>query len=393
MAACGGRDAPERPRLLLISIDGFRWDYVDRAPAVRIRELAARGVRAERLVPAFPSKTFPNHYTIVTGLEPDVHGIVANNMRDPVLGAFRTTDSVAQQEPRWWGGEPIWATAEKQGVRAASYFWPGSEAPVTGARSGWWHRYDHPRPNAVRIRKVLEWLALPPDSAPRLITMYLSDTDDVGHLYGPAAPETERAIARADSAVGALVDGIARLGLTDVVNIVIVADHGMVETSLDRVIVLDDYIDLAQVEVVDWTPVAAIVPREGTEERVFRALVDRHPHLQAYRKGTLPARWHFNTHPRITPIVAVADEGWTIASRAQVERWRTKGGFPGAQHGYDNALPSMGAVFVAAGPGIAEGKRIAAFRNIHLYALMAQLLGLQPAATSGSLDSVRAVLR
>jgi predicted AlkP superfamily pyrophosphatase or phosphodiesterase len=189
------------------------------------------------------------------------------------------------------------------------------------------------------------------------------------------------------------VDGIAELKLTDVVNIILVSDHGMVATSPERVIVLDELADLRDAEVVDWNPVAAIAPRADDVERLYRALRGAHPHLQVYRKGEVPARWHFNTHPRITPIVAVADEGWTIASRTQVDRWRAEGWTGGGTHGYDPELMSMGALFVAAGPGIAEGRVVPPFRNVHVYPLMARLLGLTPAATSGSLDSVRAVMR
>ena len=403
-AACTGRgpatDAESRtvgaaqaPRVLLISLDGFRADYIFRPGAGRLRELAARGVRAERMVPAFPSKTFPNHYTIVTGLTPEQHGIVANSMKDPELGLFLTTDSVAQMDPRWWGGEPIWVTVEKQGRRAAALFWPGSEAKIDGIGPTWWTRYQHDLPHATRIAQVLEWLALPPDSAPALITMYFPDTDDAGHLFGPMAPETDSAIARVDRSVGAIVDGIARLGLTDMVNVIIVADHGMTPVSDQRVIVLDDYVDLSTVDVVDWTPVAAIAPRAGDEARVYQALRGKHPHLQVFRKGEVPARWHFNDHPRITPIVAVADEGWTITSRAQIA-WRQESGWTlGGAHGYDPDLVSMGAVFIAAGPGIARGRIVPPFRNIHVYPLMAHLLRVRPAVTSGVLDSVRRVLR
>jgi predicted AlkP superfamily pyrophosphatase or phosphodiesterase len=380
-------------RVLLISLDGFRWDYVDRAPAVRLRRLAARGVRADRLIPAFPSKTFPNHYTLVTGLTPEEHGIVANVMRDPELGLFRTSDVQAQRDPRWWGGEPIWVTAEKQGRRAGSFFWPGSETRIDGVGPTWYKRYQHDLPHRDRIDGVLEWLALPSDSAPAVITLYFSDTDDAGHRFGPAATETDSAIARVDRAIGTLVDGIARLGLTNVVNIIVVADHGMTPVSSARTILLDDYLDLSTVEIVDWTPVAAIAPRAGDEERVYQALRGRHPHLQVYRKGEVPARWHFNAHPRITPIVAVADEGWTITTRTALAQANAAGRTGGGAHGYDPELLSMGAVFIAAGPGIAEGRRVPAFRNIHVYPLMAHLLGLVPAPTSGSLDSVRAVLR
>jgi predicted AlkP superfamily pyrophosphatase or phosphodiesterase len=388
----GETSASQSPRVVLISLDGFRADYVDRPGAVNLRRLASRGVRAERMIPAFPSKTFPNHYTLVTGLTPEHHGIVANVMRDPELGLFRTNDTLAIWEPRWWGGEPIWVTAERQGRRAATYFWPGSEAEIGGVRPTWYERYQHTRPNEKRVRRALEWLAMPADSAPALITLYFSDTDDAGHDAGPLAARTDAAIARLDRAVGAVMDGVDRLGLRSVVNIIVVADHGMTESSGQRLIVLDDYIDLSTVEIVDWTPVAAIAPRDGDAERVFRALAGRHPNLQVYRKGDVPARLHFNAHPRITPIVAVADEGWTITSSEFLKR-RGRDAFNGGQHGYDPELVSMGAVFVAAGPGIAEGREVPPFRNVHVYSLMAELLGLRPAATDGSVDSVRAVLR
>jgi len=387
-----GAAGAQRPRVVLISLDGFRADYLDRPGAVNLRALAARGVRAERLIPAFPSKTFPNHYTLVTGLTPEHHGIVANAMRDPELGLFRINDPTKVRDARWWGGEPIWVTAEKQGRRAASYFWPGSEAPIGGVRPTWSMAYEHTRANAMRVRRVIEWLGMPPDSAPAVITLYFSDTDDAGHANGPLARETDAAIATVDRAVGDVVAGIARLGLTDVVNLIVVSDHGMSEVSGDRLIRLDDYLDLETVEIVDWTPVAAIAPLDGDTERVYRALKDKHPHMQVYRKGEVPARLHFNAHPRITPLVAIADDGWVITQRREVAR-RGPSSFHGGAHGYDPELPSMGALFVAAGPGIAEGRTVPPFRNVHVYSLMAHLLGLRPAATDGTLDSVRAVLR
>lgn len=369
-------------RVLLISLDGFRADYLDRPAAIRLRELAARGVRAESMIPAFPSKTFPNHYTLVTGLEPEEHGIIANVMRDPELGTFRTSDVAAQQDPRWWGGEPIWVTAERQGRRAASLFWPGSEAAIDGISATWWTRYDHDLPHAERIRRVLDWLALPADSAPAVITMYFPDTDDAGHGFGPMSIEVDSAIARVDRSVGAMVDGIDRLGLAEVVNVIVVADHGMAPVSRDRVIVLDELVDMSSIEVVDWSPVAAIIPDPGREEAVYAALHGAHPHLQVWRKGGVPARLHYNDHPRITPIIALADEGWTIASRAQVARMDATGWTTGGAHGYDPALKSMGAVFVAAGPGIVRGGVVPPFRNTAVYPLMVRLLGLRTRGAS-----------
>jgi len=399
LGACrpGAQPSPDARRtrhVVLISLDGFRTDYLTRPVAPRLRALAARGVRAERMISVFPSKTFPNHYSVVTGLTAEHHGIVANVMRDPVLGRFTTRDTVAQSEPRWWGGEPIWVTAELQGVRAASISWPGSEAAIKGVRPTWWQRYWHEEQAASKIGKLLRLLQLPADSAPGIITMYFHDVDTDSHEYGPDAPETDAAIARVDSAVGAIEDGIARLGLRDQVTMIIVSDHGMAPVSGDQQIVLDDYLDVATIDMIDWTPVGALVPRDGDIERVYRALHGKHPHLQVYRKGEVPARWHFNDNPRITPIVLVADEGWSITSREFLRRRAERGTTRwGGAHGYDPELQSMGALFVAAGPGIAEGSVVAPFRNVHVYSLMAHLLGLTPARTDGSLDSLRAVLR
>ena len=397
LLGCGApsRPAPapavaQWPRVVLLSLDGFRTDYLERPTAVRLRALAARGVRAERLVPSFPSKTFPNHYTLVTGLTPAHHGIVANVMHEPTLGLFRMSDTAAVRNPAWWGGEPLWVTAEKQGRRTAAYFWPGSETAVGGVRPTWWYPYEHTRRIRARVARILEWLAMPPAEAPALIAAYFSDTDDAGHSFGPAAPQVDSAIARVDSAVGAIVDGIARLGLTEVVNVVIVGDHGMAPVAAERVIVLDDYLDLSTVEILDQNPVAMIVPRDGDVARVMAALAGAHPRLQVYRRDALPASYRFAGNPRITPIVAVADDGWTIATRAELARKTSWGG----AHGYDPALPSMGTLFVAAGPGVAAtGHTIPAFSNVHVYPFVAALLGVRPARTDGSIDSVRAALR
>jgi predicted AlkP superfamily pyrophosphatase or phosphodiesterase len=380
-----------KQRVVMISLDGFRADYMDRPAAKRLREIAANGVRARQMTPAFPSKTFPNHYSIVTGLFPEHHGIVANTMQDAVLGRFAIGDDPAVRDGRWWFGEPIWVTAEKQGMRTASYFWAGSEAPIGGVRPTWYKKYDGKVPRAARVNGVLDWLAMKSDSAPGLITAYFSDADDAGHAHGPASIEVDSAIAKVDSAVGAIVDGIARLGLTDRVNVIVVSDHGMAAIKGDRQIFLDDYVSLDSLDVVDWTPVAAIAPKPGKERYVYEKLHGAHPHLAIYRKADVPPRFHFDSGSRITPIVGIADEGWSISSRARLAR-NPDGGNGGA-HGYDNRLASMAALFVAQGPGFKRGLLVEPFQNVHVYSLVAQLLGLRPAKTDGSLDSVRALLR
>ena len=396
LTACAGLRPTTPPagppqRVLLISLDGFRWDYIERPGAVRLRQLASVGVRAERLVPVFPSKTFPNHYTIVTGLYTEHHGIVANRMRDSVLGEFGMGDSPSVRDARWWGGEPIWVTAEKQGVRTAPYLWPGVEAPIGGVRPRWYIKFDGTTTRAQRVEAVLRYLAIPGDTTPRFVTEYFNDLDNAGHGYGPSSPQADSAIARVDSAVGALVDGIARLGLADRVNVIVVADHGMAPLARDRAIYLDDYVSMDSLDVIDWTPVADIAPKAGHAAYVFSHLAGANAHLAVYRKGTLPARFVFNNHPHITPIVALADEGWKIttherANRSPATAW-------GGDHGFDPQLKSMGAIFVAAGPAFRRGVVVPPFQNIHLYALMARILGITPVNTDGSLDSVRALLR
>ncbi len=378
-------------RVVIVSLDGFRWDYLQRPAARRLREIAALGVHAERLTPSFPSKTFPNHYTLVTGLYPENHGIAANVMRDSTLGRFATGNDPAVRDARWFRGEPIWVTAERQGVRSAAYFWPGSEAAIGGIRPHWFYPFDVTTSRAARVERILDWLAMPDSTAPRLIAAYFSDVDTDGHNYGPLAPQTDSAIAHVDSAVGAILDGITALHASDRVDFVVVSDHGMTEITSERTIALDDFVSLDSLDVGDWSPVATIIPKPGRDAYVFNALVHASPHVQVYRKGTLPERLHYNTGEHVTPIVAIADEGWTIGTRASLTSMRA--GHTYGAHGYDNQLLSMGALFVATGPDFRQGRTVPAFANIDVYPLLAELLHLRPATTDGSLDSVRALLR
>ncbi|HKP28396.1 MAG TPA: ectonucleotide pyrophosphatase/phosphodiesterase [Gemmatimonadales bacterium] len=395
VAGCGGGSgAPVTPRapqtIVLVSLDGFRWDYLDRPEASGLRAIAVSGVHARQMEPIFPTVTFPNHYTIVTGLWAEHHGIVGNTMVDPTLGRFTISDSIAVRTSDWWGGEPIWVTAEKQGRRSAAMFWPGSEAEIGGVRPTWYERYDDAVPYDRRIRKVLGWLALPRDSAPALITTYFSAVDGVSHRAGPDTPETRAAIARVDSAVTALWRGIQASPNAANVNLIVVADHGMAATSSARRIVLDDYLEPGTWSVAELNPVAMVTPAAGKVEEVF-AKLSTAPHVQVYRKAQIPARWHFRDNVRIPEIIVVAEEGWVLATRQLLSRRPNYG--DGGTHGYDNALQSMQAIFIGAGPAFAEGREVERVRNVDLYELMTSILGLRPAPNDGSIDSIRAVLR
>lgn len=383
---------PQVDPVILISIDGFGWDYPEKTETPNLDYLAKHGVRAGSLISCFPTKTFPNHYTIVTGLYPENHGIVANNMFDPATGEyFSLGRNEAIHDPKWWGGEPIWVTAEKQGLTAACFFWPGSSTKINGTLPTYWYEYDGSVPNEARIEQVLQWLELPEAQRPDFITTYFSFVDDAGHDGGPDSPEVIAAIAYADSLVGMLLERLRVRDLLEEVNLILVSDHGMCEISADRTIFLDDYIDLAEVEVVDWNPVAAIRPTNMTVEEIYAKLKDAHPHLQVYRKAEIPERWHYSEHRRIMPIIAVADEGWSIISRETFEKrpYYATGG----NHGFDNRLQSMGAYFAAHGPAFKSGLTMEPFQNIHIYELMTHILDLQPAPNDGSIDSVRVVLK
>jgi predicted AlkP superfamily pyrophosphatase or phosphodiesterase len=403
LAACGPRPHPSPeppadgppavpaahgPPLLLIGVDGFRWDYLDRPPAATLRALAARGARAERLVPVFPTKTYPNFYTLVTGLYPARHGVVSNVMIDPTDGArFSPDDSIAVADPRWWGGEPIWTRLVKRGRRAMAFFWPGSEAPVGGVHLTEYRRYDGRVPNSERVRQVLAWLGSAEPERPALVAMYLSDTDDAGHRYGPDAPETDQAIGRVDSTIASLLEGLDRRDLTRRLNIVVVSDHGMAAVDSAHAILLDAYIDLNQVSVLELGPTAALIPDPGREDQVYAALAGRHPRLRGYRAETFPPAWRFAAHPRIPPVLAVADEGWYVTTRSQLSRPPNPGG-----HGYPPETLSMSGVLLAAGPDFRSGASVPAVSSVHVYSLLARVLGVDPAPNDGSLDSLRGLL-
>jgi len=388
------------PTLIVLSFDGWRWDYDRKAPTPNLHRLMARGVRAERLIPSFPSKTFPNHYTIVTGLYPGHHGIVANTMYDPTTGLrFSLANREAVGDAQWWGGEPLWVTLHRHGLRAATLFWPGSEAPIGGMRPHDWLLYDHTLTNTKRVDRVLNWLDRPTADRPALITAYFSDTDDAGHDHGPESVELREAVGRLDVALGQLIDGIAARGLTDRVNLVIASDHGMSETSVDRVIVIDDYLEdylrAGSVEIIDLDPTISLVPRGASVDEVYRRLAGAHPHLRVYRKEHSPAHWRYRDHPRIPAIVGVADDGWRVSRRLEKQAAsvatavkRTVGG----AHGYDPQVRSMHGLFVAAGPSFRRGVVVPPFENVHIYHALAAALNVPAAPNDGDPAIARRLL-
>lgn len=383
----------DRPIVILISIDGWRWDYLERFRPPVLAGLAATGARAEGLIPIFPSKTFPNHYTIVTGLHAARHGITSNNIVDPGLpGRFTLGDRAVAADTRWWGGEPIWVTVERQGQLAATMFWPGSDVEIAGDRPEYWRPYDDHLPNEARIDQILAWLGEPEARRPTFLTLYFSDVDNAGHTFGPQSEQTREAALRVDAVLRRLTDGVAQLGLAARTNYIIVSDHGMSELSADRVIVIDDYVDLSTVDVVDTAPVVGLNARTGVSvDTVFNALHDKHPALQVYTRDTLPDEHRLRGHPRVTDVIGIADDGWHPTTRESLGPAGRK--FPGGNHGFEPRHRSMLGLFVASGPAFKPGVGVAAFENVHLYELMCRILRVKPANNEGSLAVTAALLR
>jgi predicted AlkP superfamily pyrophosphatase or phosphodiesterase len=389
----GPTPAPDPPIVVLMAFDGWRWDYLDRGDAPALRRLAQRGVRSEGLIPVFPALTFPNHYTLVTGLRPARHGIVSNTMLDPAIpGRFMLSNTAVTGNQAWWTGEPIWHAATRQGRKSATMFWPGSDVAIGGKYPTYWRQFEHALPPEARTDQVLEWLRLPEEERPGLITLYYSDVDTAGHDEGPDSRAVREATARVDRELGRLIEGVEALGLQSRVHWIVVSDHGMAALSAERLIVLDDYVDLATVQTVDMGPWLTVNAVGVGADAIYAQLHGKHPHLRVFRSTELPPQYGLAGHPRMPAIVALADEGWYVVTRDQLARRDPSEPWGGA-HGFDPAYPSMRGLFVAAGPRLKEGLVIPPVENIHLYELMCAILGLTPAPNDGDPGVSRPWLR
>lgn len=388
-AAC----ARERAPLIVISIDGFRADYFGRGETPALAELAADGVHARAMRPAFPSVTEPNHYTLMTGLWPDHHGIVDNTMVDPAMPGMSFGGPHSQgmdDDPRWWNGAtPLWVTAERAGIPTASSQWPSDTAVVQGVKP----TLLEPRKGRVAMagqaQTVLAWLDLPAAQRPGLIRLHLGDVDDYGHVFGPDHALTNAKIREADAAVGALIAGLRQRGLYDRTNIVVVSDHGMTAVSPKRVILFDDLIDLKAVVVTTEGATGGVNPLPGREAEIAARLLVPHDHYRCWRKADIPAQLHYGANRRAPQILCLADLGWTLGTRAGLGRYPPLFG----NHGYDPAEPDMAALFIAHGPAFARGVTLPVFDNVDVYPLLARVLGVKALPGDGHLSEVAAALR
>ncbi|MET0813830.1 MAG: ectonucleotide pyrophosphatase/phosphodiesterase [Pseudoxanthomonas sp.] len=377
--------------LLLISIDALRPDYLGKGDTPTLDRLAREGVRAEWMNPSYPALTFPNHYTLVTGLRPDRHGVVHNTMREEGLGEFRVADLSAVGDGRWWRGEPIWTGAGKAGLKTAIWAWPGGAAQIGGVRPTRWKPYDESVPAAQRADEVARWLEEPAATRPAFAALYLEMVDGAGHEHGPDAPQTRAAVRETDAAVGRVVDSLERRGLLERINLIVVSDHGMATVPAGHVIAVEDMVPPEDAVVISIGQSVGIAPRAGRVEAVEKRLLGRHDHYQCWRKGELPARWHYGSNPRVPPLVCQMDEGWDALPSNQAAT-RPPGVNRGS-HGFDPELPSMRATFIARGPAFRQGAVIAPFDNVDVYPLMARLLRIPARENDGDIAPLLPALK
>lgn len=391
----------KEPIVILISLDGFRYDYVERFKPENISKFISEGTQAKSMVPSFPSKTFPNHYTIATGMRPEHHGIVDNTFYHPgkdQVYAIGKRELVT--DGTWYGGTPLWVLAEQNGIKAASYFFVGSEAAIQGVRPSYYYDYDGRVNNLTRISKAFEWLQMPDSIRPRMITMYFSDMDDIGHRFGPSNEEQiAKQLRKLDAELGALFEGVK--SLDQEVNIILVSDHGMVDVTLENRILLDQLIEGVDTRVVNSGALAHLYLKNPSEkESVLQKLRAKTGHFKIVDPSDLEYYQDLSIHgDKIGDLIILAEAGYYLVNDqgyldVVARRMRMDGATARGEHGFDPNEKVMHAIFYAKGPQIKSGLTIDSFDNIHVYPLICQILGLPiPKDIDGKLEVLQPILK
>ena len=382
--------------VLLISFDGFRADYLDWYDTPNMDRFVKKGVRAKGLIPVFVSKTFPNHYSIATGMYAENHGLIGNHFYDAKFDeTYSLSDRSKVKDSKFYGGEPIWVTAEKQGLKTASYFWVGTEAPIGGIYSSKWKEYEHDFPFESRIDSIVSWFSLPLKERPRFCSLYFHEPDWTGHEMGPRSSETGRMVSKLDSLFGDLINKLSELSIYNQLNIIAVADHGMAEISSDRTVNLSEYADMGQVIQEGSGPYAFLYSQKiGIIDSAVGQL-QKAEHISVYLKSDIPERFHFKNHHRIKDALVIADEGWYIQNQA-ISSSSTAGEYipTGGTHGYDNQLKSMHALFIAQGPAFKNNIVTEPFENVNIYPMIAHILDIDPSTKiDGNLNNIKHFLK
>ena len=387
-AGMGTQAYAKRPHLLLISLDGFRWDYTSRGITPNLDSLMNEGVAALSLKPVFPSSTFPNHLSIITGMYPENHGIIANKFKNPYSNEeFSLSDKETVRDPKWYTGEAFWTTAKRYGIKTASYFWPGSELNDPQRRPDIFHEYDHDRPYMTRINGVLDWIAMPYNLRPQFMTLYFHETDSRGHAYGPDSENINEGIRMIDSLLGILFTGIRNAGIADSLDIMVVSDHGMTKVSLQRSVNIDKILTGLDYEIQNYGSFAMISP-DGNKDRIISTLKINEQHFKVYAREDVPDYLHYSDNPLISPVVLIAEPGWMIMSGE-----KSYAGDLNGAHGYVNWWTDMHGIFIASGPNFKRNYRTGTLENIDIYPLLCEIFGILPRGNiDGDLNRIKFIL-
>ena len=353
----------EEQYVILVSFDGFRYDYTERVRTPNFDYLENWGVKAKSLKPIFPSFTFPNHYSIATGCYADKHGILGNEFKTD-LGTYSYKNKNTVQDAKWYGAEPIWVTAEKNGIITATYFWVGSEAPIGGYYPTYYKNYKNGINPKNKVDQVIDWLKLPIDERPRLICLYFNEPDHAGHVFGANSEEVNDKIEESDNILGYLLRSLTKLDVYDKTNIIIVSDHGMVDVSEERVINIDDF------------NISGIIDGKGPIMNVIfkEEILINIPHITIV-PSLENNQLHYNNS--IYDFLLIADEGWMMYKYDHLEEYNGKLPVKG-MHGYNPDNINMHAIFYAYGPKFKRGIQIDTFELIHIYQILCEILGIRP---------------
>lgn len=385
--------AQSTPYVLLVSFDGFRWDYLNRNITPNLDEVISSGVRASSLRPIFPSKTFPNHLSIVTGMYAENHGIIFNRFEEITTGEiYQLSDTAAVRNPDWYKAEAFWTTAEKNNITTASFFWPGSELNNESRRPTYFKHYDHNLPYRERIDGVIDWLQLPQSERPHFITLYFHDTDSYGHEFGPNSPEINQSIQRIDTLVEYLNNELSKIGMKDSLNIIFVSDHGMTEISNTRIINIENILHGLDYKLGGSKPLAMIEPNRNDFDSCYARLERNQEHFRLYKKENMPRYYHFNENKNIFSLLLVADLGWSIVDNKQIlnmSKYASKG-----NHGYDHNEIDLHGIFTAIGPNFKNGYKTGSLWNIDIYPLLCKMFNITPNPNiDGKLERIEFLLK
>ena len=380
-------EEPKKPYLVVLSMDGFRWDYTDKANTPNFDKIEKQGVKAEAMIPSFPTKTFPNHYTMATGLYPDHHGIVLNSFHDPEKNRYyKVSNREAVQDGSFYGGEPIWVTAEKQGVKSASLFWVGSEAEIKGVRPSIWKQYEHNMPYENRVDTVISWLQLAEPLRPHLIMWYFDEPDSEGHHSGPDGQKTFETIEYLDSLLGVFLFKLEQLPIANQVNFIVTSDHGMCTTSEDKVVMLNEFISDEWIDEIQGSNPVWLIKTKAEFESNLAEKLSEIDHIHAWPSDAVPERLHYGQHSRTLDFVLVADSAWSLF-------YDKKGSYFGGTHGFDNGNTAMHTIFYGTGPAFKKNYSQPVFPNVSLYPLMCELLEIETAPNDGNPDDIMGMLK